>query len=1060
MHITRVELTNIKSYEHASIRLRDGVTAIRGHNGAGKSTLLEAIGWALFDHLPYKQKQFVREGANTGKVMVAFVSPVDECEYEVTRRLGASSDWYIFNPLTGTRIDSSADVTDFLKHHMRIDGAIKLDDLFASAIGTPQGMLTADFLLTPAVRKTKFDKLLQVEDYGDAAKKLIETAKYLREQEADQAVRIAGLERDVAQIDVWRRERDERQQTRVATARELEALGADLERIEALVNQLNEMKAEVAQREGAATAAEATHTAAERRLAQAAQLLGESRAAAQILTETRADHDAYLQSEKSRADAQQRVRQRETLSDQRAEVAKRHERAKADERHAQERIDLIAQAERRVTELQPALAQQISLESARDTAHQNVARLNEFRAQLEDRGAKRVMLERRVAERQREVAEIEAARPVAEALAERRKRVESLQAVAAQRQQHEQRRAAIATERAEVASARAKATALQARQQQNLRKLESYRPLVERIPELTETHEAADQAAREIETRLQQHRQSREQSGMGLCPFLREPCQNIRQRGENSLATYFDRLISVDEVALLPAQAKRNAAAKQLEDANKAAAVYAQLENFNDQLRQANEQLDTCETTEGRLSAELAEIQQALALAGDTEGLAEARRALRESEAADKKLATAAGAQRELDDHRERLRDLSDELARIEATCADLAGAPEAERAAIAALTRLGDPRGEVAGKQALASERPTVEQRLAQARAAISTGDAELARLDAALAPFATLAQELVELDITMKRTQPGHTKYLQHQRAAEQLDERTREHAAAIASDAETAKDARLAAEALAEARKRFDPQALDAAHGQANGLRSRRGELWETQRHTEELLGRLEAHIAQCERQLLELESARIECEDLRDTQRMLDQFRETIKEAGPLVTQRMLKDISAQANTIFGEIMGDRAAELSWQDEYEIVLKRGSSVRTFALLSGGEQMAAALATRLALLRRLTGLDLAFFDEPTQNMDAERRSALAEQIRRVRGFDQLIVISHDDTFEQGLDSVIHLEKRGGATYVCDDDASFATSTPFSDGFDGDRVAERARESVSESFSALFAD
>ena len=49
MRITRVELTNIKSYEHAAIDLQSGVTAIRGHNGAGKSTLLEAIGWALFD---------------------------------------------------------------------------------------------------------------------------------------------------------------------------------------------------------------------------------------------------------------------------------------------------------------------------------------------------------------------------------------------------------------------------------------------------------------------------------------------------------------------------------------------------------------------------------------------------------------------------------------------------------------------------------------------------------------------------------------------------------------------------------------------------------------------------------------------------------------------------------------------------------------------------------------------------------------------------------------------------------------------------------------------------
>jgi len=87
--------------------------------------------------------------------------------------------------------------------------------------------------------------------------------------------------------------------------------------------------------------------------------------------------------------------------------------------------------------------------------------------------------------------------------------------------------------------------------------------------------------------------------------------------------------------------------------------------------------------------------------------------------------------------------------------------------------------------------------------------------------------------------------------------------------------------------------------------------------------------------------------------------------------------------------------------------------------------GRLRTAVLAVRLALLRGLSRLDMAFFDEPTQNMDGERRGNLAEQIRRVRGFEQLVVISHDDTFEQGLDSVIHLDKRNGETVLLEDDA-----------------------------------
>lgn len=77
-----------------------------------------------------------------------------------------------------------------------------------------------------------------------------------------------------------------------------------------------------------------------------------------------------------------------------------------------------------------------------------------------------------------------------------------------------------------------------------------------------------------------------------------------------------------------------------------------------------------------------------------------------------------------------------------------------------------------------------------------------------------------------------------------------------------------------------------------------------------------------------------------------------------------------------------------------------------------------MSAALAVRLALLREMSQVDFAFFDEPTQNMDGERRSNLADQIRAVRGFEQLIVISHDDTFEHHTDNLIRLRKENEQT------------------------------------------
>jgi len=60
------------------------------------------------------------------------------------------------------------------------------------------------------------------------------------------------------------------------------------------------------------------------------------------------------------------------------------------------------------------------------------------------------------------------------------------------------------------------------------------------------------------------------------------------------------------------------------------------------------------------------------------------------------------------------------------------------------------------------------------------------------------------------------------------------------------------------------------------------------------------------------------------------------------------------------------------------------------------------------------------MAFFDEPTANLDAQRREALAGQILSFKGLRQLFVISHDDTFEHATDNTIHLMRVHGASRV----------------------------------------
>ncbi len=137
-----------------------------------------------------------------------------------------------------------------------------------------------------------------------------------------------------------------------------------------------------------------------------------------------------------------------------------------------------------------------------------------------------------------------------------------------------------------------------------------------------------------------------------------------------------------------------------------------------------------------------------------------------------------------------------------------------------------------------------------------------------------------------------------------------------------------------------------------------------------------------------------------------------IRETLKEAAPRVARNYVYHVSLEANQMFREISGNAERSLKWTEDYGIVLEENGYDRPFINLSGGEQMAAALSVRLALLKQLSDVRLAFFDEPTTNMDAARRERLAEQISHIterKTFDQLFVISHDDTFEGFADNVV---------------------------------------------------
>ena len=158
------------------------------------------------------------------------------------------------------------------------------------------------------------------------------------------------------------------------------------------------------------------------------------------------------------------------------------------------------------------------------------------------------------------------------------------------------------------------------------------------------------------------------------------------------------------------------------------------------------------------------------------------------------------------------------------------------------------------------------------------------------------------------------------------------------------------------------------------------------------------------------------------NLEDALTFTQTIRDWFKEAGPKITGALLNNINRLASELFRDLMGLDEVKLIWQEDFDVLVISSQNERVFSQLSGGEQMAVALAIRLAILRILTSIDFAFFDEPTTNLDTIKRQNLAKCIQNVRGFRQLFVISHDDTFEENADHVIRFEKDESETTTVD--------------------------------------
>ncbi|HET9921029.1 MAG TPA: SMC family ATPase [Ktedonobacteraceae bacterium] len=1018
MLITQVELENIKSYHQLKVDFRRGATAISGPNGAGKTTILEAIGFALFDYLPYNQGQFVREGEKYGRVVVHLIGS-DDRPYQVERRCGSGSRWFVYDCEADSRVEQGADVLDNLHDLFGIDRERSLSALFRDALGVPQGSFTAIFQETPAKRKQTFDTLLQIEDYKTAADYLLDAQKEYKEQAIVQQGEIQRLQIETRELDNWREQlkkaRELDQQKKEQNARCAQMLLEFQERAKVLKLREDELSEARQYYEHSRL----IHDNEQKLLTTSEQHLSMAREAQQAVMANREAHQRYLQAEEMLKQLRQDEQKRNTLRQRQADLNRKLSAIQANIENWQVRLAEVAAAHQRIAELLPLYEQQMELEKQRDDLGRKATRYDALVVEYKRIKQQQGRYQQQREELQQRIREIEPLEPVAALLAERNERLVQLRVQQSERngkrRQLQEKRDQLREKQVE----RDQAAANLRKAENNVAIIEEHRPEAEEMPHLQQQFEQLQARQHRLEGNISGYVRSRTQSAGGQCPLLQEPCLNIRRHGIASLESYFDSLLSEEHEQLSAICQQKDTLSERMGQIKKYADALNRLGQYIEKRDAHADHLQRVAIEITRLERDVDTLTQELeALKHIDQQIVQAEAAYNESKQADGHVRELGGLHKQWQQLQEQLEQCAADMRDRRQQGEELQSSREQLAEVEQALQALNDPRSHLHAQQEVVKQKESFHRQLLAEQQKQDEGGQQLATIEQLLSKYIRLDEQIGVQEATSQQCRAGHQTYLQNERVAALLPEREKSYALSLRKTEEALQTFHVAQEAYQQAEAAFDRQEMEEVNRKVNELHSEISELAESIRRLQHDMSELEQNITHAEALLVELGTAQKEKQTLEELQAMMEQFRKLIKEAAPHVLKAMLADISAEANRIFGEIMGDRSAQLSWQNDYEIILRRQGVNRTFAQLSGGEQMSAALAVRLALLKKLSTLNLAFFDEPTQNMDELRRMNLAEQIRRVRGFDQLIVISHDDTFEQGLDSLIRLHKVNGET------------------------------------------
>jgi DNA repair protein SbcC/Rad50 len=1011
MQITKVEIKNIKNHAESEFTFRPGVVAICGPNGSGKTTILESVAWVLFDHLDYKRDDFVKRGTKRGQVAVGFISDIDGREYVVTRDTGGG--YFVYDPATKTRlVEQKNQVVPWLRQHIGVDPGTDLAALFKTTIGVPQGAFTYDFTLAPSNRKNIFDQVLKVEEYRDASDNLRDTMRHLDDRLANVDRRLAEAEGELKAYDEAKREFGDTELRLKALEEERENVNSERDRLTLEVEELNELQKKINLHGGAVERLRVKFELTRGSLATAREAAEQALSAAQTVEAARSGHEEYLVAINRLVELERRREARDALSNQVVAIERDLIEARSHALRSQERLTEIAAAREELSGLAQKVEEQWAIE-------QKIAGLHEGRGELHSLKRSLAALDREMDKLRERYVELSKQIEAAESHGELAAAARSLELERSQLDDeitqtelavgnYQLRREHLGRLHKELD----RLAGEHERYAKEIARLGQLVPVAARLAQFEVQQQSETESLAHLRAEVARDEEiiSALASG-GICPLLSERCLNLKN-GE-SLEGRFRSGLDSRRREIESLQVDLISLTEDVKRSRAVAAEISRLPHLQTESVRLKQELEICRRQIAKIEAE---IRPGASANGTYISQLKSRRSgldlelsrARDAERLMSQAEVLRGELGEVTKAGELKKNEREEIATRIAGLGDIAAElAEAETA----LRALGDPRGRTNALNQVVAREEEWRGEAEEAKRKVKAISENLETVIVELSSFLSLDTDIAAFNQKRALNERDYQTYIANEKIAATAAARDAEVSALSGELQETENALSTLVAELREFETQYDGERHARAQVELEGWRERATQITAQLEHTQEHYRRLSTQLAYLDEVREKMREHIAEKEKTRKLREAADFIRDILQKAAPYITESYLFTISNEANQLYREITGRYDITLHWTKDYEITLEEEGRERPFLNLSGGEQMAAALSIRLAMLKELSEINLAFFDEPTTNMDEERRRNLAQQIGRIKDFHQLFVISHDDSFEEFTDQIITL-------------------------------------------------